>query len=704
MPTNILFLAANPTDTSRLRLDREVREIEEGLRGRRQRDQFVLTQKWAVRPNDLRRAMLDYEPRIVHFSGHGAGQEGILLENDEGLAQTVTAEAIKGLFELFPKVECVLLNACYSQVQAEAIATTVKHVIGMSQAIGDNAAIQFACSFYDAIGAGQSIEFAYRLGCNALQMNNIPGHLTPVLISRTKNIPRSQPNHQMPDMSPSPLRLPQNVKAPKYDVFVSHAWEDRDIAAKLSEVLQREGLEVWFSGCELRPGDRLRRSIDRGVVESRYGLVILSQDFLNLSKYWTQYELDGLTQLEVEGRKVIIPVWFNVTASGIRSVAPSLADRIAIPWTDDLQSVMRQVLSVVRPVPKSQRRATLERQVFDRIYHYEDAISPALRLVGAGTEFFTANDVLVAARNEPYLIPIKYRNKRDALVAELLAEAASSHKVMFDGPATRLLSYQILVPDPITERKALRLVLGPLGYFDYAVTRRLSDAAMQDDGIDRIDEFVDVAGISAGEDTSSNSLSNIVDTATTVISSDGYLLYVERTKQVSDRTGWHTSAVAENIHAIKDGVDFSNSDWVFGLPFRTAMRGLAEELSPRLNEILDSIGWEKHLRMLGISFDLEGFHPDLLFLLTLPLTHAEIKRICREFPGNDASIEGALKSAAISEGGYDIVRKLATTRWTPGGAASVIRSLEYLSSVSREHRLGSLQEAIDWILSGQSGQ
>jgi hypothetical protein len=177
----ILFLAANPLDTNRLRLDEEIREIDEGIRRAKHREQYELKQKWAVRPDDLRRAMLDYTPQLVHFSGHGAGEKGIVLENNQGLAQPVSGEALSHLFALFPQVECVLLNACYSEIQAQAIAENVPYVVGMSQAVGDRAAITFAMSFYDALGSGQTVDFAYRYACNALELAGIPEHLTPVL-------------------------------------------------------------------------------------------------------------------------------------------------------------------------------------------------------------------------------------------------------------------------------------------------------------------------------------------------------------------------------------------------------------------------------------------------------------------------------------------------------------------------------------------
>ncbi|MBW4596778.1 MAG: CHAT domain-containing protein [Brasilonema angustatum HA4187-MV1] len=166
----ILILAANPTNTSRLRLDKEVREIDEGLRRASKREQFRLEQKWAVSQRDFYRAILDYQPQIVHFSGHGAGSNGIVLEDETEEPVEVNAHALASMFKLFATkgVECVLLNACYSEVQAKAISQHVNYVIGMNQAVGDKTAIAFSVAFYDALAAGQQVEFAYELGCAVL--------------------------------------------------------------------------------------------------------------------------------------------------------------------------------------------------------------------------------------------------------------------------------------------------------------------------------------------------------------------------------------------------------------------------------------------------------------------------------------------------------------------------------------------------------
>src|SRR5258706_15394722 len=142
MIRKILFLASNPTDTGRLRLDKEVREIEEGLKRSNERDQFDLIPKFAVRVDDLRRSLLDHSPRIVHFSGHGTGVDGIVVENDQGESYEVPTDALAKLFELCAgHIECVVLNACYSDAQADAIAKYIPYVIGMKAAVSDDAAV-----------------------------------------------------------------------------------------------------------------------------------------------------------------------------------------------------------------------------------------------------------------------------------------------------------------------------------------------------------------------------------------------------------------------------------------------------------------------------------------------------------------------------------------------------------------------------------
>ena len=178
----ILLLAANPKGTQPLRLDEEVKKIDQGLERAKRRDQFKLVQKWAVTDDDLRRALLDNEPEIVHFSGHGSGADGLAFEDDSGHIQLISGDALSRLFELCAdSVKCVVLNACYSEAQADAIAGHIDFVVGMKKAIGDEAAIKFAVGFYDALGAGKDYEKAFKFGCSAIDLKGIPEYLTPVL-------------------------------------------------------------------------------------------------------------------------------------------------------------------------------------------------------------------------------------------------------------------------------------------------------------------------------------------------------------------------------------------------------------------------------------------------------------------------------------------------------------------------------------------
>jgi hypothetical protein len=181
----ILFLAADPTDASRLRLGEELREIQEKLQMAKLRQQFQLHQRMSVRPADVSQSLLDVQPKIIHFSGHGTSEGALCLEDKTGKAQPVDPDALAALFEQFSdRVECVILNACYSEIQADAIAKHISYVIGMNQAIGDKAAIAFAVGFYQALGAGRTIEESYKLGCVQIKLQGIPEQLTPVLIKK----------------------------------------------------------------------------------------------------------------------------------------------------------------------------------------------------------------------------------------------------------------------------------------------------------------------------------------------------------------------------------------------------------------------------------------------------------------------------------------------------------------------------------------
>ena len=180
----ILFLAANPTDTARLRLGEESRAIDQALRQTEFRDKFDIEQHWAVRAADLQGYLLRHQPDIVHFSGHGGSSSEIILEDNAGNSHPVSIRALSTLFSVLKdNVRCVVLNACFSEQQARAIAAHIDCVVGMSTAIGDAAAISFAAAFYQALGYGRDVKTAFDLGCVQIDLANLDEQEIPQLLT-----------------------------------------------------------------------------------------------------------------------------------------------------------------------------------------------------------------------------------------------------------------------------------------------------------------------------------------------------------------------------------------------------------------------------------------------------------------------------------------------------------------------------------------
>src|SRR3954468_3198166 len=180
----VLFPAANPAGTHPLKLDEEIRQITAKVRASEHRDSLELVSRWAVRPDDLMQALLEVKPHVVHFSGHGSSAEELILLDAQGNPKPVSKEALVHLFRtLKDKVRVIVLNACYSRPQAEALAETIDCTVGMSRPIGDEAAIVFAASFYRAIGFGRSVREAFELGRAALLLEGIPEDKTPELLT-----------------------------------------------------------------------------------------------------------------------------------------------------------------------------------------------------------------------------------------------------------------------------------------------------------------------------------------------------------------------------------------------------------------------------------------------------------------------------------------------------------------------------------------
>ena len=186
----MLFLAANPLGTSKLALDEEMRLIDEKVYASELRDQLELVTAWAARPDDLLQALNRYHPQVVHFSGHGTQTGELQFVGNDGFPRPVSSQALTSVFKTFKQtVRLIILNACYSKVQAEAILQEIECVVGMNAAIGDIAARTFSASFYRAIGFGGSVQEAFEQGKSALLLEGINEASIPELVVRPETDP-----------------------------------------------------------------------------------------------------------------------------------------------------------------------------------------------------------------------------------------------------------------------------------------------------------------------------------------------------------------------------------------------------------------------------------------------------------------------------------------------------------------------------------
>lgn len=181
----VAFFASNPLDQDSLRLDEEVRSIQEMLRKSQHRDSVKLKSFWAVRPMDILQALNECNPAIIHFSGHGSSRDELVFQDNSGGTKLVTKEAIvQTMMASAEGIQLVFFNTCYSRKQAELVVQHVEAAIGMSASISDDAARIFSSQFYSAIGFGLSVAKAFEQAKAALMLEGICEEDTPELFSQ----------------------------------------------------------------------------------------------------------------------------------------------------------------------------------------------------------------------------------------------------------------------------------------------------------------------------------------------------------------------------------------------------------------------------------------------------------------------------------------------------------------------------------------
>jgi esterase/lipase superfamily enzyme len=186
---DILVLAANPIGTELLQLEEEANLIRDQFQKFKQEKNYIVKVERAVQVEELSKYLRQYKPIIVHFSSHGNPSGEIILNNAEGKQQLVSPEKLANLLAVLEvRIECVVLNACFSLEKADALADKVSCVVGMNKEIDDRSAVAFSAGFYRSLGDSQRYYTAFNSGLAEIELRNLPDSKVPRFITRDTSL------------------------------------------------------------------------------------------------------------------------------------------------------------------------------------------------------------------------------------------------------------------------------------------------------------------------------------------------------------------------------------------------------------------------------------------------------------------------------------------------------------------------------------
>lgn len=347
--STILFLAANPADQDSLFLNREARAIDKALADHR--DQFKLENHASVRVSDLQEYLSRYKPTIVHFSGHGSASE-IMVEDEHGRSHRVSGDALGKLFEIYRStVQLVVLNACYSEAQAQAIAASIPCVVGMSDAISDDGAIAFSEAFYQAVADNHSVAEAFHLATVRIEMERLREQDTPKLVC--------------PNADPAAIRF-VNVGADVQDIYSAEVKRAQVLLNEILNALRDPSAHVYTeSGAHVIESPAGKRRVTRDEVVLLGGVLgQIHSDHREALYLLTHFVLDerylhwDRDYVRLKGTVHLAPLRYTdretISAAGI--IVPDV--REALDYTE-------QKRLVILGNPGAGKTVTLERLAYD---------------------------------------------------------------------------------------------------------------------------------------------------------------------------------------------------------------------------------------------------------------------------------------------------------------------------------------------------
>ena len=325
----ILVLAANPRDIDPLAFNREFREIGDVLQSTHQQKQFELSQRWAARLRDMQRAVLETDPQVIHFLGCDSKDSCLVFENARGEAWAATAVDLNMLLSASnDQLQCILLNGCYSDIQARAIIKNVPYVIGIPKAISERAKLAFTTGFYDAIGAGHDIKFAFDMGCTSIALDTdsrvnrkidavdiapaMEEHHAPILLKQSSKTSEFAVSEKASARSSISQRQPysESVGEQPVEVFISYAHEDEPLKVEfydyLSNLIHQGKIKPW-SDRATEAGSEWSGELKVRLASAEVILLLVTPRFI-ASDYCSGREMQQAMELHHEGRALVIPI------------------------------------------------------------------------------------------------------------------------------------------------------------------------------------------------------------------------------------------------------------------------------------------------------------------------------------------------------------------------------------------------------------
>jgi TIR domain len=441
-------------------------------------------------------------------------------------------------------------------------------------------------------------------------------------------------------------------------VFLSHSGQEKPAMRELAGFLSKSGIPHFFDETSIQWGKEISNEVRQAIARTTHFVVAVSPR--SIASGWVSYEVgiaDGLRIVNPEGLRVL--PWL---AYPVDNPPTYLADRL---YLNDLEEVKSRLLS---EFGASKPISQLEKIAQEFGYSYGGTTATAVRLIGAAGEAFSDIDMQTAVDKSDFERPEELLSTWAHVLAAIKRRCNERGVPYHNSLHTRLVDYRVKV-QPNSEHKQLELTLGPLWWEDYAVPNWGTEGMTYDE----ILRFVDPLHVARTGKVNDSRLHNILDTATTLVTIDGYVLYTKRGQRVAVGEGKLTSCIAENINAELDRSLEPTPPGEAPSPFRAALRGMGEEVSPLiLNEFRKG---NSRLLCLGLSYDLQSFHPDALFLGALSITFEQVLAKCKEAPGKDF-FEGRIDGFHL-EGPY-VGNDFARGNWTGGGKASLLRALEFI--------------------------